>query len=76
MGYPAISHNSIVCLQQSKMAAMVGGKYYHRRLDRGPEKADFYLLPEDDRRLISNLRYSMEGAREKITKLRDVLDNK
>ncbi|KAI0219319.1 hypothetical protein LSAT2_029108 [Lamellibrachia satsuma] len=58
------------------MAAMVGGKYYHRRLDRGPEKADFYLLPEDDRRLISNLRYSMEGAREKITKLRDVLENK
>ena len=58
------------------MAAMVGGMSYHRRLDRGPDKADFYLLPEDDRRLISNLRCSMEGAREKITKLRDVLENK
>ena len=58
------------------MAAMARGDFYHRRLDRRPENAEFYLLPEGDRRLISNLRSSMDVTRDKITKLRDVVEDK
>ena len=60
-----------------KMAAMVNeGEFYHRRIDRSPEKQEFRRLPSDDRHLISNLRSVMGSARDRVTKLRDELDDK
>ena len=49
---------------------------YHRRLDRGPEKEEFKRLSKDDKQLISQLRTAMEGTREKMTTLRDDVDNR
>ena len=58
------------------MALAVEDNLYHRRLDRGPEKDEFKKLSKDDKALISQLRSAMEGTREKMTTLRDEVDNR
>ena len=57
-------------------AAAAEEHFYHRRLDRGPEKDEYNHLPNHDQQLISQLRHAMEGARDKVTKLRDNIDDK
>ena len=49
---------------------------YHRRLDRGPEKDEFKRLSNEDKQLVSQLRNAMEGTREKMSSLRDEVDNR
>ncbi len=61
----------------TKMAAMKDpDEFYHRKLDRSPENPNFNQLPSEDKNLISHLRCVMETARDKVTKLRDEIDDK
>ena len=50
--------------------------FYRRRLDRSPDKPEFYQLPETDRRLICQLRSAMETVHDKVTKLKDQVDDR
>ena len=55
---------------------MAASMAYHRRLDRGPEKDEFKRLSREDKELVSQLRGAMEGTREKMSTLRDEVDNR
>ena len=48
----------------------------HRKLDRSPENKSFVNLPQEDKKLISNLRRVMEGTHAKITQFRDEIDER
>ena len=58
------------------MAATCGEDFYCRRGDRAPEKADFFKLPKEDKQLICQLRSAIGSAREKVTQLRDDVEDK
>ena len=58
------------------MATVLDGCVYHRRLDRSHENEGFYHLPENDRKLIGELRSAMSGARHKVKTLQDTIEDK
>ena len=51
-------------------------EFYQRRGDRAPEKEDFHRLPVEDKRLICQLRSAVDVARDKVTTLRDEVEDK
>ena len=55
---------------------MASEEFYHRRIDRSPEKWEFQHLPSDDKHLISNLRSVMGSTKDKVSRLQDELDDR
>ncbi|CAH1792688.1 unnamed protein product, partial [Owenia fusiformis] len=60
----------------SKMAAGVDQNFYQRRLDRTPDRDEFFNLPAEDKKLISNFRSVVKVQSDKLVQLRDENDEK
>lgn len=58
------------------MADKLREQFYHRRIDRSPEKSEFERLPGDDKNFISGLRSAVGNTREKFSRMQDELDAK